>query len=101
MPDDLKDHIKSLDENMRDQVWVSCSGKGNGTNIGPIDYKMRGFPSSFYPYLNVKGYMSPIVAVKFPRPPVNQQNEVECRVWAKNMRYSGSNRERMVSILKL
>lgn len=75
MPKDLKDHIKSLPAHHRDQVWVSCRGESpaDRETLGDagdyVEYfPSRGFPSYFYPYLNTKGYLSPLVAVKFLRP---------------------------------
>lgn len=75
MPQDLKDHIESLPESHRNQVWVSCRGENPadvetlGDPANYIEYfPSRGFPSYFYPYTNLKGYLSPLVAVKFKRP---------------------------------
>jgi sodium/potassium-transporting ATPase subunit beta len=71
MPESLKDHIKSLPAAHRDQIWVTCYGE-NGADreiLGDIEYfPTQGFPSYFYPYENTKGYLSPLVAVKFTRP---------------------------------
>jgi hypothetical protein len=71
MPEDLQAHIKSLPEGHRKQVWVSCRGE-NGADqeiLNDIEYyPTRGFPHYFYPYVNTKGYLSPLVAVKFVRP---------------------------------
>lgn len=71
MPQDLRDHIGSLPASNRNQVWVSCRGE-NGADreiIGDVEYyPTRGFPSYFYPYENTKGYLSPLVSVKFTRP---------------------------------
>lgn len=72
MPEDLKDHIKSLPIKHRNQIWVSCAGENPhdletiGTEIKY--FPSRGFPSYFYPYRNLRGYLSPLVAVKFSRP---------------------------------
>lgn len=71
MPKDLVDHIKSLKAKERNQVWVSCKGEDGSDkeNIGKVEYfPNRGFPSYFYPYVNTKNYVSPLVAVKFQRP---------------------------------
>lgn len=94
--------------------------------LGDISYyPTRGFPSYFYPYLNAPGYLSPLVAVKFVRPSrkfsshiecenkskyiftkirhpsffllANQIINIECRAWAKNIKYVGSFRDRQVS----
>ena len=37
------------------RVWLDCHGENPGDveNLGPISYfPSRGFPASFYPYLN-------------------------------------------------
>lgn len=99
MPTDLQDHIKSLKPKDRQQVWVSCSGLHENDNIGPIEYSnSRGFPSYYYPYTNQQGYLSPLVAVHFARPPVKTTINVECRAWAKNVVYRGGHRDRRGSI---
>lgn len=71
MPEDLKAHIRKLLPDHRKQVWVTCYGE-NGADreiLGDVEYyPTRGFPSYFYPYTNIKGYLSPLVAVKFTRP---------------------------------
>lgn len=71
MPDTLKSHIKSLPAAHRDQIWVTCYGENGADSeiLGDIEYfPTQGFPSYFYPYENTKGYLSPLVAVKFTRP---------------------------------
>lgn len=70
MPQTLKNHIASLSVKERNQVWVSCQGEDGADkeNVRTIEYfPTRGFPSYFYPYLNVKNYVSPLVAVRFRR----------------------------------
>lgn len=72
MPESLKKHIKSLNSTAeRSQVWVSCQGEEGVDKelLGPAEYyPKQGFPSYFYPYENRRGYVSPLVAVKFLRP---------------------------------
>lgn len=37
--------------------------------MGPVQYSPgHGFPAYYFPYKNVKGYQSPIVAVQFNQP---------------------------------
>jgi sodium/potassium-transporting ATPase subunit beta len=77
MPQSLVDHIKGLNATHRDQVWVSCEGEqGNDKELlGETEYfPNQGFPSYFYPYTNRRGYVSPLVAVKFSRP----KGKIEC-----------------------
>lgn len=99
MPTDLVDHIKSLKPKDRQQVWVSCKGLSNNDDIGPVEYSNnRGFATYYYPYTNQPGYLSPLVAVHFARPPVKTAINVECRAWAKNVMYRGGHRDRRGSI---
>lgn len=71
MPADLKEHIISLPEKERKQVWVSCNGISPADKeiIGPIAfYPTRGFPGYYFPYTNTPGYLSPLLAVQFLQP---------------------------------
>lgn len=71
MPKSLVDHITSLSVAQRNQVWISCQGEDGSDKevLGDTEYyPTRGFPSYFYPYKNTRGYVSPLVAVKFLRP---------------------------------
>lgn len=101
MPADLVEHIKTLNETHREQVWISCQGQHSldKENIGPVSYyPARGFPAYYYPYRNQDGYLSPLVAVQFESVKVNELLSVECRAWAKNIIYNGSIRDRMGSV---
>ncbi|XP_055546692.1 sodium/potassium-transporting ATPase subunit beta-1-like [Wyeomyia smithii] len=102
MPHDLVEYIKSLPVEDRKQLWVSCNG------VYPADqeavgifryYPSRGIPSSFYPYTNTKGYLSPLIAIQFTKSKRKQNMFVECRAWAKNIKYHGGSRLRMGSVL--
>lgn len=101
MPSDLVEYIKSIPEQERKQVWVSCNGiaAADIEAIGPIQYyPQRGLPSFYYPFTNTQGYLSPLIAVHFARPAVKTSINVECRVWAKNVIYRGGQRDRQGSI---
>lgn len=98
MPEKLKQHIRSIN-NTRDRqnIWISCHGENPADveYLGPISYypqKIQGFPGYYFPYLNAEGYLSPLVAVKFERPVSGIVINVECRAWAKNIRYSRTER---------
>jgi len=88
-PKELAEHIK-LQENKK-QVWVDCHGENAGDKdmMGPIKYfpPTRGFPSTYFPYLNQVGYQSPLIAIKFMKPTIGMLIHVECRAWAKNIKY--------------
>ncbi|XP_050301461.1 sodium/potassium-transporting ATPase subunit beta-2 isoform X2 [Anthonomus grandis grandis] len=100
MPKALQEHIKSFKGptlNMRKTVWVSCEGEtpADKEYIGSVTYypkQVQGFPGYFFPYLNREGYLSPLVAVRFERPVAGIVINVECRAWAKNIKYSRSER---------
>lgn len=102
MPEDLREHItNNTTEVERQQIWVSCNGQRglDKEKVGPIKYyPSRGFPAYYYPYINQKGYKSPLVAVQFEKLTTKQLISVECRAWAKNIIYSGSLRDRMGSV---
>lgn len=52
-------------------IWISCEGENPADieNLGPINYiPHRGFPGYFYPFMNQKGYMPPVLAINFERP---------------------------------
>lgn len=52
-------------------MWISCDGENPADveNLGAVHYyPRRGFPSYYFPYLNVDGYMPPLVAVQFENP---------------------------------
>ncbi|XP_072936284.1 sodium/potassium-transporting ATPase subunit beta-2-like [Epargyreus clarus] len=99
MPVDLQTHIRNITGYNRDyanMVWVSCHGEtpADKENIGPIKYlPYPGFPGYFYPYNNAEGYLSPLVAVHLQRPRTGIVINIECRAWAKNIKYD--RRERL------
>ncbi|KAG5881105.1 hypothetical protein JTB14_024350 [Gonioctena quinquepunctata] len=98
MPTKLKEHIRSINNTKeRQNVWLSCEGENPADveYLGTITYypkDIQGFPGYYYPYMNSEGYLSPLVAVKFERPVSGIVINVECRAWAKNIRYSRTER---------
>lgn len=55
-------------------IWITCEGENPADieNLGPINYiPQRGFPGYFYPFMNQKGYMPPVIAINFERPKSN------------------------------
>lgn len=99
MPKDLKAHIEAVARNSSlrlNTIWVSCEGENplDVENIGPVKYlpAYRGFPGYFYPYTNSEGYLSPLVAVHFERPKTGVLIQIECKAWAKNIRFDRKER---------
>ncbi|XP_052756766.1 sodium/potassium-transporting ATPase subunit beta-2-like [Galleria mellonella] len=97
MPLDLQWHIKNTTNPLyRNYVWVSCYGEtpADKENIGPIKYLPNpGFPGYFYPYQNAEGYLSPLVAIHLMKPMTGIVINIECRAWARNIKYD--RRERL------
>jgi sodium/potassium-transporting ATPase subunit beta len=74
MPEPLKTHIKNSIESGEslEVVWVSCEGENPADieNLGNnVEYKSlsgeQGFNGTYFPYENIDGYLTPIVAVQF------------------------------------
>ncbi|XP_076656465.1 sodium/potassium-transporting ATPase subunit beta-2 [Halictus rubicundus] len=102
MPESLSNHINSVNGSTLNTVWVSCKGENphDEESIGKLDYypKSQGFAGYYYPYTNIPGYLSPVVAVHFLRPARNRIINVECRAWAANIKYVHSTKELTGSI---
>ncbi|XP_017795244.1 PREDICTED: sodium/potassium-transporting ATPase subunit beta-2-like isoform X1 [Habropoda laboriosa] len=102
MPASLVQHIKSVNSSRLNTIWVSCAGEDphDHENIGEINYypEDHGFPGYYYPYKNIPGYLSPVVAVHFLRPARNRIISVECRAWAKNIKYSPLKLDKLGSV---
>ena len=43
------------------------------------------YKNKYFPYLNQKGYESPLVAVQFLSPKLNVRIRIVCKAWAKNI----------------
>lgn len=55
----------------RENIWISCEGEGpaDKENIKQFQYfPHQGFPGYFYPFRNVKNYLSPLIAVMIVSP---------------------------------
>ncbi|XP_061378556.1 sodium/potassium-transporting ATPase subunit beta-2-like [Danaus plexippus] len=98
MPPQLVGEIKNITKYNRDyanMVWVSCAGETptDRENIGPLRYiPHAGFPGYFYPYNNAEGYLSPLVAVHLMKPRTGIVINIECRAWARNIKYNRKDR---------
>jgi sodium/potassium-transporting ATPase subunit beta len=101
MPDSLKSFILNEvqkapgnEVNILNTVWISCLGEsiGDKENLpeGHITYEpKRGIPGYYYPYTNQKNYKSPYIMVNFDIPKTSNHLliNIECRAWAKNVKY--------------
>jgi sodium/potassium-transporting ATPase subunit beta len=53
------------------KVWVSCEAEdaSQAQDLGTVEYfPEEGFNVKYFPYTNLPGYMSPLVAVHFASP---------------------------------
>lgn len=102
MPKELQNRITSLPEVNRTQIWLTCKGLGPQDRefISNFEYypSSGGFPSYHYPYRNGEGYLSPLIAVRIVYPKTNVVIGIECRTWAKNIKYQGGTSDRMGSV---
>jgi len=101
LPVALADHInKQVRSNAGNEarilntVWVSCSGENIGDQenlpVGNINmHPARGIPGYYFPYMNQKNYRSPFIMVHLDIPKSSHHVliNIECRAWAKNIRY--------------
>lgn len=123
MPVQLKSHIgeQILKKINPSTVWVSCEGENPADveHLGTeITYhstnQMQGFPGNFFPFVNTKGYLQPLVAVEFNsitskfifklsyKISNNKQSfmkisggvliNIECKAWAKNIKHDRADR---------
>lgn len=97
MPDDLKNEIKNIPENdaRSKMIWITCEGENPADieNLGPIQYiPQRGFPGYYYPFSNQKGYLAPVMAIKFERPKTGVLINIECKAWARNIHHDRADR---------
>lgn len=95
MPETLKTHIKGQAD--KQMIWVECHGENPADKealAGKIKYypNTQGFPLYYFPYLNQKGYQSPVVAVQFEGVTKNQLVHIECRAWAQKIGYNRRDR---------
>ena len=94
MPAELKYRIGAATD--KNQVWVSCKAEfpadKEGVESLELFPKDGGFPSYYFPYLKQENYQSPLVAVRINNITPGQLIHVECRAWAKNIKYNRRDR---------
>jgi len=64
-----------------DYLQIKCRGEhpADVDNLGPVEYYPRdGFELKYFPYLNQKHYLSPLVFVKFKNPTLGVLIQVVC-----------------------
>ncbi|XP_037032750.1 sodium/potassium-transporting ATPase subunit beta-2-like isoform X4 [Bradysia coprophila] len=69
-------------------IWFTCEGDTAADKefLGPVNYyPQNGFPTYYFPFNNVDGYLSPIVGVHFARPVRGVVITIICKAWAKNI----------------
>lgn len=102
MPQSLKEYIHAqanVSALSLNTVWISCDGENpaDAEHIGAVEYVPRqGFPGYFFPYENSEGYLSPLVGVVFKRPKTGVLINIECKIWAKNIKHDRREKTGMV-----
>jgi len=95
-PQALRTKVLALPEADRNQVWINCRPEypADKEGLNKISYfpPSQGFPAKYFPYLNQKGYKSPLVAVQFEPKIRGQLLHIECRAFAKNIEYNKRDR---------
>uniref|UniRef100_A0A1B6E7W0 Sodium/potassium-transporting ATPase subunit beta n=2 Tax=Clastoptera arizonana TaxID=38151 RepID=A0A1B6E7W0_9HEMI len=91
MPNMLRKYIheNAIEPEMWETVWVSCDGEmpADKEFVGPITYiPGPGIPGYFYPFNGQKGYLNPIIAIQFETPITGLVINIECTVWAANIK---------------
>jgi len=107
LPSEEAGFPKALRENVarqsnKNQVWINCRPEypADAEGMKSIKYfpSSQGFPGKYFPYLNQKGYKSPLVAVQFEPKTKGQLLHIECRAFAKNIKYSRRDRAGIVHL---
>ena len=75
------------------RVIITLQNTADQDAIGQVEYfPSGGFPAVYYPYLNQKDYLAPIVMVKFAKPRDGTLIQVWCKLWAKNIYHHKNDR---------
>ncbi|CAD5112948.1 DgyrCDS2155 [Dimorphilus gyrociliatus] len=75
-------------------VVVGCFGENplDKELVGQIQYSVVGFHKKFYPYKQQRGYLSPVVMIKFKNIREGVLVQVECKAYAKNIKHHRNDR---------
>jgi len=98
MPIKLQKKIKGLKGSSEvNSIWITCNGENPADReyVGPIEYLTPGLPTEefgqipnyYFPYFKQPNFESPFVFVRFPNPMKRVLIQIECRAWAKNIKY--------------
>jgi sodium/potassium-transporting ATPase subunit beta len=87
------DHARAAKEALNgethpDYISITCEGENPGDvdNRGEVKfYPNLGFPMKYFPFMNQKGYQTPVVFAQFEQPRPGVIIQVWCKVWAKNV----------------
>ncbi|KAK7084952.1 positive regulation of potassium ion import [Halocaridina rubra] len=85
LPEDLRQYIRNSNGTLSKLVWLWCKDENNTVQF---TYSPRpGFPAYYYPFLDQKGYLSPLVVVSVSSPlPYDQDVKVICTAYAGNIK---------------
>jgi len=79
------------------QIAITCEGENpaDKENIGKLRYipENQSIRANYFPYSKQKGYQSPFVMIQFEKPNRGVLINIECKAWAKNIRYDRMERE--------
>ncbi|XP_050389779.1 sodium/potassium-transporting ATPase subunit beta [Patella vulgata] len=95
LPEDMPEDVKA-DYFTKSQIWISCEGEnpGDSENLGtPVFYPTQGLGLQYFPFQNQKGYLAPVIFVKFVGIKKHLGLMVECKAWAKNIKHNRSLKE--------
>jgi len=80
---------------LNEKVWIECHGQNPADveNMGPlVYYPEMGVSTRFYPYLNQKNYLSPVVFMQMQNPQQGVMIAIECKAWARNIEHNSQER---------
>ncbi|GFO28481.1 sodium/potassium-transporting ATPase subunit beta [Plakobranchus ocellatus] len=94
--EDIAESIRN--QYVEDRIWIDCHGENpaDSDNLAKATttyYPQQGFPLAFYPYTKQKGYMSPLVFVKFSGLAKHLAYMIECKALAKNIAVDRTEKE--------
>lgn len=98
MPQHLKDSIRAMSLTERENLFVNCEGEyptDQEALMNSFTYfpATQGIPFKYYPYKYAHmNYHNPLVALQLKNVPKGQLLHIECRLWAKGIKYDRKER---------